>query len=50
VIATLREVARFLLARRALWLVPIVVALALVAALVTVSVASPLLPFIYPGF
>ena len=44
------EFGRYLKARRAWWLVPIVLGLLLVFVFALLSSASPLAPFIYPLF
>jgi hypothetical protein len=49
-VALLQEFGRYLLARKAWWILPIVLALILVFLLAALSAASPLAPFIYPMF
>ncbi len=46
----LRELFGYLRAYRRYWLIPLVLAVILVGALVTLSMVSPLSPFIYPLF
>ncbi|HEV8246581.1 MAG TPA: DUF5989 family protein [Polyangiaceae bacterium] len=46
----LRDLFGYLLAHRRYWLIPLIIAILAVGALVAISVASPLSPFIYPMF
>jgi hypothetical protein len=47
---TLRELARFLLVRRKLWLWPVFLALLLIGGLVVFTQGSAIAPFIYTVF
>ena len=49
-LAVLREFWYFVRYRKAYWMVPLLVALALMGLLIVVSEASALAPFIYPLF